>query len=415
MEYQAITSLIAIQNYLKRQQLKVQKSDGADINLAICIPAYKEQNLTVCLESLGASCKKTYPNLKVFVCLNAPEGDYEAQHLHKQQKEELEAKSFPFRVEFIFLEAPVKKAGVGLARKTVMDYALCQIAANKEFTSNFLLTLDGDCRVNENYLETIYGWISDHPKATGASVNVQHELSEAFAGNQEAIMRYEMHLRLYRMWQQFTGHPYATHTIGSAMLINCDAYAKQGGMNTRKAGEDFYLINKLNHLGAWFNITETTVYADARISTRVPFGTGRAMQQAAKGEEINTYNPENFKHLKELYSALCQAEPKWQKLSKITQELLEPFEVVSKHREILENLASEKLLKKKVFQRFDLFVLMKMLHFLRDQYYPNVSLEQSYEAMTQYLGEAAKSNLKEQLAHSVEMDLKMQILLNNLN
>lgn len=391
------------------------ESNDADINLAICIPAYKENNLHDCLASLAASAKESYSRLKVFVCFNAPEGDHEAHLMHEQQKGELMAKNFPFRLETMLLKAPAKKAGVGFARKTVMDYALSQIAANQTTGASFLLTLDGDCRVEENYLESIYGWILAHPKATGASINVQHNIIEAFKGNQEAIMRYEMHLRLYRMWQQYTGHPYATHTIGSAMLINCEAYAKQGGMNTRKAGEDFYLINKLNHLGAWYNITQTTVYADARISTRVPFGTGRAMQQAAKGEEINTYNPSSFEHLRELFSAFCQTSPNWNELSTITKELLEPFEIIAKHQEIIDNLASLRLLEKKIFQRFDLFALMKMLHFLRDHHYPNVSVETSYGAMTAHCGESTKTTLKEQLAHSVKMDLKMQQDMNILN
>ncbi len=41
------------------------------------------------------------------------------------------------------------------------------------------------------------------------------------------------------------GVSHAYHTIGSSMAVRCSAYAKIGGMNRRKAGEDFIFYTNL--------------------------------------------------------------------------------------------------------------------------------------------------------------------------
>ena len=80
----------------------------------------------------------------------------------------------------------------------------------------------------------------------------------------------------------FAGLPYSYHTIGSAFAVTAKAYARQGGMNRRKAGEDFYFINKLIKGENFGEITNTTVFPSPRTSNRVPFGTGKAIVDALK-------------------------------------------------------------------------------------------------------------------------------------
>src|SRR5213594_3575687 len=89
----------------------------------------------------------------------------------------------------------------------------------------------------------------------------------------EAIAAYELHLRYYVRALRYAGFPYAHHTIGSCMAVRADVYKKQGGMNKRQAGEDFYFLQKIIPLGHFTDLTETKVIPSSRPSDRVPFGT----------------------------------------------------------------------------------------------------------------------------------------------
>ena len=52
-----------------------------------------------------------------------------------------------------------------------------------------------------------------------------------------------------RNLDDFVGYPDSIYTIGSAFAVRAEAYMKQGGMNRRQAGEDFYFLYKLTK--AW--------------------------------------------------------------------------------------------------------------------------------------------------------------------
>ena len=66
------------------------------------------------------------------------------------------------------------------------------------------------------------------------------------------------------------------------MAVRAHAYARQGGMNRRQAGEDFYFMQKLVDGEQVENIAEATVFPSARLSHRVPFGTGKALSDAVE-------------------------------------------------------------------------------------------------------------------------------------
>ena len=74
------------------------------------------------------------------------------------------------------------------------------------------------------------------------------------------IAAYELHLRYYTHGLRFSNLPYSFQTVGSAMAVRCSAYQKQGGMNKRKAGEDFYFIQKIIALGGYSELNSTTVF-----------------------------------------------------------------------------------------------------------------------------------------------------------
>ena len=70
-------------------------------------------------------------------------------------------------------------------------------------------------------------------------------------------------------------------------------------MNTRKAAEDFYFLQKLAKIFKIVKINSTIVHPSARESWRVPFGTGKSVMKFHSGEnQISFYDPKIFKILK---------------------------------------------------------------------------------------------------------------------
>ncbi|MEO1451979.1 MAG: hypothetical protein AAFV07_20780, partial [Bacteroidota bacterium] len=174
---------------------------------------------------------------------------------------------------------PRKHAGVGLARKIGMDEAVDRLL-QAENPSGLVVGLDADCSVSPNYLQALSHASMNFPKKEAFSLNFTHPLKgdefspEIYA----AITDYELYLRFYVEALRWAGHPHAFHCIGSSMAVRADAYQARGGMNRRKAGEDFYFLQKFIQEGTLAELNETTVYPAPRASHRVPFGTGKAVQ-----------------------------------------------------------------------------------------------------------------------------------------
>ncbi|MEZ4848575.1 MAG: hypothetical protein R3B93_08135 [Bacteroidia bacterium] len=74
---------------------------------------------------------------------------------------------------------------------------------------------------------------------------------------------------------------HAFHCVGSSMAVRSIAYQKRGGMNRRKAGEDFYFLQKFIAEGTLAELSTTKVIPSPRASEKVPFGTGRAIKKLA--------------------------------------------------------------------------------------------------------------------------------------
>jgi hypothetical protein len=117
---------------------------------------------------------------------------------------------------------------------------------------------------------------------------------------EEAIRNYERYLRSYLFGLRQAGSPYAFHTIGSAFACRASTYIAAGGMNRRHAAEDFYFLQQLAKVGGVETITGTTVQPSPRFSSRVPFGTGRAVQAQVDNDEHLFHCPsvDAFKILK---------------------------------------------------------------------------------------------------------------------
>jgi hypothetical protein len=177
------------------------------------------------------------------------------------------------------LEIPAKQAGVGFVRKLGMDLALTCLDWQKE---PLLVCLDADTLVEPNYLQTIVAHFQHSP--LGAAVlPFRHQQAED-ALQQAAIDRYELFMRSYVYGLRLAGSPYAFNSVGSAIACRAVAYVRCGGMNSRKAGEDFYFLQKLAKTDGVDLMTGTRVFPEPRVSSRVPFGTGRSMGRLLEGD-----------------------------------------------------------------------------------------------------------------------------------
>ena len=169
---------------------------------------------------------------------------------------------------------------------------------------------DADCTCDTNYLSEIEAFFTKEPKAVGCSLFFEHPIE----GNEfppevyKAIIQYELYLRYYIEGLRMAHFPYAYHTLGSSFAVRANAYALQGGMNKRKAGEDFYFLHKIIPLANYFEINSTKVIPSPRTSDRVPFGTGAAITKIIESNQSQylTYNPDVFKELRIFFDSIPQ-------------------------------------------------------------------------------------------------------------
>lgn len=369
----------------------------ARFRLSICIPAYKEKNLVKVLESL-LQCEVKAATT-VFVLINASENDSEAlKSLNNSVFEEVLAfaeRQKPLYNLVLLMDnaMPAAKAGVGLARRTVMNYAV----ENFGEKDHVLVALDADCTVSENYLNEITQFFKTHKNLHAASIYFEHPIPEE-KRVEEGIVLYELHLRYLKNALQWSGFPWYFHTVGSSMAVRASMYKKQGGMNTRQAGEDYYFLHKLMPHG-FGEITGCTVFPEARISDRVPFGTGRSMGNFLnEEEEITTYNPEIFRTLKPLFSIIHQCEPLaiQSYLSgdcpKLLQRVLTALKFENAVQEALQNSSSVSQTRQRIWKWFSGFTIIKIMHALRDSGMENMKPEMAVSELFE-----ANGNRKELL------------------
>jgi len=354
-----------------------------DLGIVVVIPCFNEPDLIRSLESLWL-CERSDCAVEVIVVVNSPDGCSEEIRSRNQATlktatewiaEHCEAR---LAVRMLhFPELPPKQAGVGLARKIGMDEALRRFddVARLE---GVIVGYDADCGCERNYLTTIEQHFQQNPQSPGCSIYFEHPLSGTLSPQiYEAVGAYELHLRYYVQALRYAGFPHAHHSIGSCMAVRADAYRSQGGMNKRKAGEDFYFLHKIIPLGGFTDLTGTTVIPSPRPSDRVPFGTGKAVRRVVAGQEIKTYPLGAFLDLKQLLDRLpsidLSAEAFAARLADGLPQSVGCFLTEQQFdralKQIRENTANEKAFRKRFFGWFDGFRAMKFVHDARDRFY----------------------------------------------
>ncbi|MGJ8693849.1 MAG: hypothetical protein ACSHW0_15380 [Thalassotalea sp.] len=194
------------------------------------------------------------------------------------------------------------KQGVGLARKVGCDIAL-KLIANKNIQSQYIASSDADADLPADYFLQQSKLTA---KTRAAYYNFKHYCSDQTV--HDATQVYEAALRYYVDGLNFALSPYAFFTIGSLLLFDATAYAQVRGFPKKAAGEDFYLLNKLAKVGTVEFIADSTITLTARLSDRVPFGTGPAVSKIIALQSDNQpyryYHPEVFVALKQVNSRI---------------------------------------------------------------------------------------------------------------
>jgi glycosyltransferase involved in cell wall biosynthesis len=373
------------------------------LGMVIVIPCHNEPHLLRTLNALAA-CTLPKCNVEVIVVINAAENSsnevLKANTFTEVELERWIIKNESAALRYFYITnntLPAKDAGVGLARKIGMDEAVRRFDTIGN-ENGVIVCLDSDCTVESNYLTALDNHFLLHPSATGCSVYFEHPLEGTDFTPQvyEGIIRYELFLRYYNCGLRFSGYPFAWHTIGSSMAVRTKIYQQQGGMNKRKAGEDFYFLTKLFPLGGFTELNDTTVIPSPRPSERVPFGTGKAINKWLDegANNLPTYNPKTFMDLAELvemvpelYAATFETiQQKIQYLSPALLAFLSDNELENKLTEINANVKSKEQFVNRFYRWFGNFMVLKFVHFARDSYYGQLSIETAAKQLLEVAG-----------------------------
>ena len=284
-----------------------------DFTGAVVIPALAESDtLFATLQCLAQNPRDILSDFLILVVVNhrrdAPlsdklDNEYTLQRLAAGD-------SFLSGLLFAWVDAASKglelpaKGGVGLARKIGFDLALTRL--NYRQADPLLISLDADTLVRPDYLPSLMRHFQG-TKVPGAVIPFCHQRGPT-PEQDRAIRRYELFLRAYVLGLSRAGSPYAFHTVGSAMACRAGFYARMGGMNVRKAGEDFYFLQHLAKTGGIDQVKGTVVYPSARTSKRVPFGTGRSVSRLLGKEKgaVLFYQKDCFQVLRDWLVLVAQ-------------------------------------------------------------------------------------------------------------
>lgn len=205
-------------------------------------------------------------------------------------------------------ELPARE-GVGLARKIGHDLGLA-LWARGAIASPWLHASDADAAPPADRLRAADEIGRRHANAVAIVHPFRHEPSGDSALD-DATLFYEMSLRYRVSGLRWAESPYAWHAMGSALTVRAEAYAAVRGFPAREAGEDFHLLDKLAKLGAVVQAEGDPVRIAARISGRVPFGTGaavaRLLAERAAGEGWRLPHPHAFAALRAWLSEMREA------------------------------------------------------------------------------------------------------------
>ncbi|MBI9064432.1 MAG: glycosyltransferase [Marinilabiliaceae bacterium] len=380
------------EKYLKRHPQEDYSILNADYrsDIIVVIPAYLEENFLIkTLQSL----KNTLPvnkHIEIVVVINFSETDNEINKAHQRNLSKLTTSyvekasndTFYFSVIDAY-DLPGKYSGAGLARKIGMDYAVNRFAEQGK-EEGIIVSLDADCTVASNYFQAIDEFFY-HKNYQGGAFYFEHHIDDSENSIEvcNAISQYELHLRYYIQVLRWSGFPFAFHTIGSCFAITAERYVRAGGMPRKQAGEDFYFLQKAIPMGQFGEIANTCVYPSARLSDRVPFGTGPSVRKLVDEQSgYFTYNLQAFIDLKELF----EWRKKFYKLDRSGfEEIVHEFsgrmrsylihsDFFDALSQVSANCSHESTFEKRFWEVFNAFRVFKYLNYVHEHFLEKIAI-----------------------------------------
>lgn len=369
----------------------IQPLPDSECGLIVVIPCFREPDILLTLDSLF-ECELPVKKVEVIILINhsevAPE---EIKQYNLSTKKEVEQWISIHKKENLsfFAMGPIelqkKWAGVGLARKSGMDEALSRFNfLNKH--NGIIVSLDADTLVAKNYLVEIERFFEENPENVGVTISFEHQTAGIENKQYNGILLYEKYLAYYKNSLKYIGFPYAMFTVGSAFAVTAQSYVKRGGMTRRQAGEDFYFLQNLALIGPVGELTSTTVYPSARVSNRVPFGTGPIVGKWMNDAEdlTKTYNFRAFADLKIFFDRIESYfkidSTTFNQLVSDLPESVRAFIIEDNFREEIDDLnnncSTRKSFRIRFFHKFNAFKILKYLNFSHDNFYKKEDLNQ---------------------------------------
>jgi len=361
--------------------------------MIIVIPCYKEPDINRTVQNLF-ECDINDFSVEIILLINSYQIDSdEIVAMNRDSYRQMKDFALKNNTSKIFLtpilveNIPGHQTGAGIPRKLGMDEAVRHFNGEK---SGIIVNLDADCLVEKNYLTEIYRNFKEY-RLNSATIEFHHPVEHLDPSDplRIATENYEIYLRYYRYALEYCGYPYPYFTIGSAFAVTAETYLKVGGMGKQQSGEDFYFLQKVFPLGNTRFINTTCVYPAARISDRVPFGTGPALQKMLAENQLSkyTYKLEAFKTLKVFFSKIDLF---FKKTEKEIEELicnlpdylliyLKKEDFLVKIEEINRHTASLSNFRKRFFNYFNAFKILKYLNFVHPAYFELSDVREQYE------------------------------------
>jgi len=325
----------------------------------------ESENLPSLIQSF--QLQETEYSFKAIFCVNQPEAwkdDPQKKSVFDNNQKSLQ---YLQKLELDFVEVidrssrekgwDEKNYGVGWARKTAMDYA-----SSKASEDDILFSMDADTFYPPDYLQATTENLLENPEAMGVAIPYYHPLP----GNQNAartMLRYEIYMRHYALNMWRIDSPYKFTALGSAMAVPVWAYRKVSGITPKKAGEDFYFLQKLRKSGGLLYYNPVKAFPEGRYSDRVIFGTGPAMIKGAKGDwdSYPIYHPDLFDRIRMIYKAF-EEYYHYPDDKKVPEPLKTEFDNLEWMDKLKQNSKSKEEFVKKCHIRFD---GLRILQFLK--------------------------------------------------
>ena len=366
-------------------------------DLVVVIPCFDEPDISATISSL-ANCFDPGVSVCVVVVVNSSASS--AAEIKNQNRKTIEEIDFmsgrmPNWLHLFSIDVPdlpSKHAGVGWARKIGMDWAVTHF--NRfDNCRGVIISLDADSLVEQNYFAAIFSFFSKETKVVGSTIYFEHPVPDHSAG--DGIVLYELYMRYYKHALAFANFPNSIYTVGSCFAVLAGAYVAQGGMNRKKAGEDFYFLHKLSQFGPIGEINSTKVTPSSRFSDRVPFGTGKVLQQFSEGDRDieKTYPIELFKVLKAFFVSIDDFYLNSDKLSvdnlsdnKVFRLFCDEVNLLPELLLLISNCSSVNVFRKRFFHLFNAFMVLKWLNFALKNGFEKKSLLSECRELIYFLG-----------------------------